>query len=101
MRLYLLIRLFLKYVLFGILRHLASKNIDGTLPGINRRRQALKPTKQLAEKCSEHRWLYGDGSQPTRRTRRSTHGVEQRRPENRKNEMFLLLQLLLQPNATQ
>jgi len=28
--------------------------------------------------------------------------VEQRRPENGKNEMFLLLQLLLlQPNATQ
>ena len=31
----------------------------------------------------------------------STHGVEQRRPEKWKNEMFLLLQLLLlQPNGT-
>ena len=32
----------------------------------------------------------------------SANCVEQRRPENGKNEMFLLLQLLLlQPNATQ
>jgi len=38
-------------------------------------------SKQLAEKCSEHRRLYGDGRQPT-------HGVEQRQPENGKMKCF-------------
>ena len=38
-------------------------------------------SKQLAEKCSEHRRLYGDGRQPTHC---ESAGVEQRRPENRK-----------------
>jgi len=38
-------------------------------------------SKQLAEKCSEHRRLYSDGRQPA-------HGVEQRRPENGKMKCF-------------
>ena len=56
-------------------------------------------SKQLAEKCSEHRRLYGDGRQPTHG---EFTGVEQRRPENGKMKGFYYHNLqLLQPNATQ
>ena len=42
-------------------------------------------SKQLAEKCSEHRRLYGEVAN---QHGASTPGVEQRRPENGKMKCF-------------